>query len=307
MPRNDNADGLRRRTLSDPQRHVPASVRLKLLLGGGWNRTGWFLLGFGLILVWVFGGTNVLRDVAFFSGGLGVAEGQVASVTRTRVSINEKRVYEYHYTYSVDGISYEGATKGFGGKYRAKSNAAVEYVLKNHARSRIRNLSTGKIGVLFVAALPLIGVGLMGFGIVKGLRGLRLLRYGKLTNGVLISREATNTSINKRTVYKYTFAFKNDDQQSCEVSAKTHLSGRFSGEHIDGVEQTQSANIEEPLLYDPHNPEEALLLDDLPGAPRIDSRGQIPGSMSSLVPSLILPAVIIGGHAYWILKVLEAV
>jgi hypothetical protein len=296
-----------RRTLGDPPRDVPLSVRLHILLGGFNNQFGWLFFGFGLVFVWVFGGSNALYDLAFFRGELSIADGKVSAIVETNVSINDSEVYEYQYTYDVDNASYAGKTKAFGGEYVENDSVVVEYVVKDHGRSRIKGLSTGSGGVWLAGIFPLVGLCFMAFGIRKGVRGRRLLRDGRQATGELISQESTNAEVNDQTVFKFTFGFTADDGRSYEVIAKTHVVDRFAGENIEGDEEEQVTAVREPLLYSPYNPRDAVMLDDLPGGPRIGKGGEIVGPVVAWIPCLVIPLVTVIGHGYWFLHVLEVV
>lgn len=297
--------------MSDPPRTVPFSVQLRLLLGGFRNQFGWLLVGVGLMFVWVFGGTNVLYNLAFFSGELATTEGTISAVVETDITINDQRVYEYEYAYTVDDVSYRGATKGFASKYQENGSVTIEYCVDDQARSRIPRLSTTSIGLLVVVIFPLIGVIFIAFGVRKGLKGGRLLRDGRQAVGVLVSCEATNARVNDQVVYEFTFTFEAGDDKSYEVVTKTHETERFAGEgnlKIDqGKKRTSHAGVQEPILYNPFDPTDAVMLDDLPGGPRIDERGEIRGSGPARIPALIIPGLTVVGHTYWLLRVLEMV
>ena len=58
---------------------------------------------------------------------------------------------------------------------------------------------------------------------------------------------------------------------------------------------------EEPLLYDPMRPAYAVMLDDLPGNPRINDNGNIQaGPASGTIMLLIIPLATIIGHGMYI-------
>ena len=65
-------------------------------------------------------------------------------------------------------------------------------------------------------------------------------------------QEATNTKINKQTVYKLFFEFTANDGKTYQVVAKTHKTHRLLDEEL------------EALVYDPANPSNAVVLDALP-------------------------------------------
>ena len=286
--------------LSDPPRRVPLSVRLRILLGGFLNQFGWYFFGFGMVFVWLLGGSSALYALAHFHGDVAVTEGRISAVVETNMSINEERVYEYQYAYRVNGAEYFGATKAYYGEYEVNDPASVEYTLRDPTRSRIQGLGFGLWIALVTGVFPMIGLVFMAFGIRKGIRGARLLRYGKQATGTLVSQEPTRIEVNDQPVFEFTFEFEVEGEGLFEVVARTHLTERFAGEESDDED-----GVREPLLYNPHDPNDAILLDDLPGGPRIDERGEIRGVILSLLPSLIIPGVTVVGHGYWVLYLLE--
>jgi hypothetical protein len=106
-----------------------------------------------------------------------------------------------------------------------------------------------------------------------------------VTVGELKSKERTNTTINHRPVYKLTFEFRADNGSIYDVISKTHLPHLLEDE------------VEEQLLYDPHNPSSAVMLDNLPGSPYIDEMGYIHATdFKSGVLPLIMPGLTILVH-----------
>jgi len=298
---------------TDPPRHVPMSVRLRMRCGGFASQFGWLFFGFGMVFVWVFGGATALHNLVFFSGELASAEATVTEIAETNVEINDREVYRYVYSYEVEGRTYTGATKGFGGRYQVDDTANIEYCVDDHARSRIPDMSIGSFGMYFGMILPVVGLGFILAGQRKARNGGRLLRDGKFATGTLIGREPTNTTINKQRVFKYTFEFQADDNQIYTVSARSHLPHRFAGEATDvtGNESAEEFDIpngvNEPLVYDQYNPLDAVLLDDLPGEPRFDAHGDIAGNVGGLLLRLIIPGAAFFGHFFWLLHVIEIV
>jgi len=61
----------------------------------------------------------------------------------------------------------------------------------------------------------------------------------------------------------------------------------------------------EPLVYDPNNPERAVLLDNLPGAPHITEDGRITvKSPWKAISLLVIPTATVIGHSIWAIKLL---
>lgn len=286
--------------LSAPPRSVPLSLRLTLLFGGFKNVFGWFFVGFGLIFVWAFGGSQALHSLAFYSGELASVEGRVTAVVPTNVRINKIPIHAYQYSYRVDGAEYTGATEYFQGELQPGNSTRIEFPLQNPARSRIAGLDYDAWGVFIAAPFPLIGLAFVVLGLRHGRKGIRLLRYGRVATGELIKKRDTGTRINDQPVFEYSFRFKAADGYPHIATAKTH--DREPLESEDGV-----PGKGEPLLYNPHKPADAVLLDDLPGAPRIGPTGEILGNAAGLVLSLLMPGATVLGHVGWALHVLEII
>jgi hypothetical protein len=136
--------------------------------------------------------------------------------------------------------------------------------------------------LVFVALFPLLGLVLALRGIPRGLRRIRLLRSGRPALGRLVDRRETNVTINDEPVIALTFEFTTEDGATARVVERTHRP------------QLLEDDAEEPLLYDPQWPERAALLDHLPGAPRVDSRGRLHVKLGPrTVLPLLLPLVVI--------------
>lgn len=282
-------------------RTIPFAVRLRLLFGGPTGNFGWFFMGFGMIFFWVFGGNDLVTDTAFFSGELQSTSGKIVNSYETNLTINKRRVYEFKYNYKVDNQRYSGFEDGYLNDFKVGQKVDVEFPVNDVKRSRIKGFDQGKFQLGFVIIFPLVGLGFLIFNMIKGLRGIPVLKNGKLANGVLHSIKSTCMKVNKQPVDKYTFQFNTEDGRVYFVSAKTHDRTRFSGE--DDVEQI--GGVVEPLVYLEENPDKAFLLDDLPGFPRLDGAGRV--KKMSLIPVLILPTIVLGGHGFWVLKLLEVI
>jgi hypothetical protein len=143
--------------------------------------------------------------------------------------------------------------------------------------------SIAGLGVSFVYIFPIVGLALAMFGVRTGIRRRYLLSSGELALGTLKLKEPTNTKINNQTVYKYTFAFEVPGGGTYEATAKTHLQRKLEDEDF------------ERLVYDPRDPSEATLLDELPCRPAIDIRGNFDTEGSSQIllalANLVLPTV----------------
>ena len=145
--------------------------------------------------------------------------------------------------------------------------------------------------VYFVITLfPLIGLCLIAAGLRKGLRGLRLLRRGMTAEGRFIGKKATNTKINEQTVWELSYEFTTASGRTAVAKARNHEIEALTDQSL------------EPLVYDPLDPSNAVMLDDLPGRPRLDQDSVTRTEGSLRAPLLLaVPALTFFGHLAWTL------
>ena len=269
-----------------PPRRVPTSLRV-LSVFNGFALIGWFVFGFGMIFFWAFVGNS---DVSFITlRNAAQTHGKVTKVEETGASENDTTVMANHYEFSVAGRRFTGTSYTTGSRAAEGEDVQVEYSPGHPERSRIIGMRAGHFGpfVWFVTIFPLIGFLILWFSGKGGLKRTRLLRNGIFTTGTLIDKEPTNMTVNDRRVFELTFEFTARDGRKCEAKARTSTPERLQDEHA------------EPLLYDPDNPSEAYLLDEVPSRPEINGVGELVGRPVAAVLALILPVIVIGGHALY--------
>jgi|GEM_PF-6456975 len=149
----------------------------------------------------------------------------------------------------------------------------IEYTLKNI-------LLVGGIGLLFT----FIGVYFLRKGLNQGLLARHLLINGAMTKGKIVSWEETNTRINDEPVIAYTFEYQAEDV-TYQITEKTHLYQRLEDDD------------EEPILFDPRSPQDAIAIDVLPMELEVGRNGQLifanGAGILKLVLQLLIPAVCI--------------
>jgi len=304
--------------LSPPPRSVPISVKLGLLFGGFLNQLGWFFVGFGSILCWVFLSSADLTSFYQFRGEIETVSGVVTDSKRTNAYEGSGRrpmhgrrgighgtrrttysetgrktpIYANYYKFTgPDGKEYTGISYATGRKLQKGQSVTIEFPKGNPSVSRIKGMRRAIFGpaVSFVALFPLIGIVLVFFGLKNGIKANRLLAMGELATGTLKSKVATGTKVNNRPVYELTFEFKADDGNTYEVKTRTHQPELLTDQQ------------QETLLYDPFNPNYAVMLDSLPSAPEIDETGNLrPRNPLRMLLVLILPFLSLGGNGVYV-------
>jgi hypothetical protein len=273
------------RSLGDPPRFVPPSLRLGLLFGGFYNQFGWFFFGFGMIFYWVFV-TNADFDSLYFLGELETAPGVVTSVETLDFEVNDRKVRKVGYKFTVGGDERQGESYSTAGNHAVGGKVTIEFPAGNPDRSRIEDGMGAPMPIwcAFVVIFPVIGMIFFTVGFRRGRQAGRLLAEGEPSVGKLIDQETTQTRINDRPVVKFHYEFPAADGNIYAATASTHR-----------VETL--ANEQQPLLYNPANPGDATLLAHLPFKPDVDELGQIkPPRLRRLFWTMLIPTASILGH-----------
>ena len=264
-----------------------------MYLGWPLAQFGWAFGGFGLVFVWVFTLNADVASLWQFSGSLETVDGYVERVTETNFSEGGGEhskgtpVYEIHFRFEYpQGVQQQGVCYRTGWNPSPNEKVDVEFPRDKPETSRIVGTRRKPMGVfgLMPVIFPAIGFAMVIAGLVRGRRAHRLLGKGRLAAGTLVAKEATNTRVNNQTVYKLSFEFLDDRGERHTASARTHRSRKLED------------NDSELLLYDENRPNQAVMMDNLPGSPRIDSQGYLRGQPRRAVLCMLLPVIVVVGH-----------
>jgi hypothetical protein len=207
-----------------------------------------FLLYFSITINWKI----LLADEHEFTRARAV----ITAINETQYTVNDVSLFEYHYRYSTgEAQMHLGSFLEYEGLYRAGQEIQVEYlnsspeVSKFSGRDR-RNLDQ----IMFLAGL---GGTLTGFlflvpSIRKTRRERKILTSGRPAMGTLLHAEPTNMKVNEQTVFKLTFEFSTDRNQSQQFTIKSHM--------LRNLTEGQSRM----LVYDPRQPSNAVIVETLP-------------------------------------------
>ncbi len=271
--------------LTTTPRAVPPALAARVTVGQALAQLG-ALLGLvdGALVCAMLPLVRPARELAFV-GALEHRDGRVTSIAATRTRIDGEPVREFGYEF-VDGAGrqHEGASFATRGPSRGQA-VSIEFPAGHPERSRIVGMSGATIPpfmLLPMSAIGVVGFVLFGVAVRRGRRAVRLLRIGEPATGRLLARTPTNTTINGRRVWALRFGFTARDGRAYETLAKSHHPRRLMDE------------ADEPLVYDPHDPSSAAMMDALPGKPRIGADGQLregrPAGRVVILPTLAVLA-----------------
>lgn len=241
-------------------RDLPLRLKLKVIFGNPLTIIGLAFLIISIPFVIVFVGNSDFRSLKF-NRNSPVIEGTIDKVTATNSTVNNQRVYKYTYNFRrPDGTPQTGVSFTEGKIYQEGEKVDIEYVYDEPAISRIKGMKTSTFDLwVFLIILPFIIVGgiLFGLSFNKSMKAIKLLRYGTVAYGKLIESNPTNTTINKRRVYKMLFEFTARDNKKYIAEARSHTPEYLSDEK------------EEKLVYNIYKPNDAVLIDSLPKAVKV--------------------------------------
>lgn len=259
--------------LAKPPRHVPFDVNVKARLGGFLQQFGWVFFTFGMLFVVLFvSHGNLAQAVAkelAFRGAHATVQGVVTRAEETNAEENEQDVVLFFFEYEVEGQKFFGECYFTGWRYDEGDSVKVVYSPEDPGLAKIVDGRWSHFSIwvgLLVFLFPGIGLALVLSSLPNCNRSAKLLKYGRLSYGEMVSKEATNTQINEQTVFEFTFKFKAESTgREHLVKSRTHVTSNLEDEEF------------EPILYLANQPEQAVLFDNLPGNPSVTPQGQLKG------------------------------
>jgi len=216
----------------------------------------------GSILSVVFFPRHLPAELALDFGRKAMATGKVDGSTRTTWTVNDRSVYKIAYTFTAeDGREYHGFSFRTGSSYPPGEQVEIEYLPDRPTVSRIRGLRVNVIGIftLFILIFPALGLSFAGYALIslsgQVRKGLRLLAEGDLAWGKVESVTRTMTQINSQYVYKIAVGF--------EAAGPHQATYRTRGSDVDRAANWQKDQTPIRVLYDPQNPDFALVVETL--------------------------------------------
>ena len=240
--------------IGEAPRNVSLTARLYLRLCSVFAGVlGWVfaMVGFTFALVAAFIGLDDAIPRMWNDAGIGI----IAGIEEANFTINDQEVFAYHFeTIDDEGETIDGTSYGYGGKHDVGDGVSLQRAGK---RYRIEGLTLTSGGVLFT--LMFFGAGMLfgGIGICfpiyswfAGGKAIQLLRDGTTIGARFLDMKPTGTVVNGRTLMNVRFEYQVDGEKYT-VSAYALDTSRLTDTPCKAV------------LYDPMQPERAIVLDGL--------------------------------------------
>ncbi len=268
------------------ERLIPFQLKLQCLFGQRLSFSGWLVLAFGSVFAWAFAGAVDLHDMTGFNVPTAKVVGEVTGTKKTGYSENKRAVVGYNYKFEYIDNHYEDTSYSKYLEPQVGSKVEVEFTNPNY--SRIVGMRRGIMppGMLLILILPGIGIVLIWFGVLSGLKDIKLLTLGVQATAKVISIKDTGMKVNRRTVRIYELEYPTREGRSARGQIRSSL-------------LNLSEDSEEQILYDPTNTSWVKLLDLLPAKVTIDSKGEI-GFSPRLPLYLIAPFLTVAGNLIYL-------
>lgn len=211
--------------------------RLVILLGGMLQQMGWGFFGVGMIFFWIFVMNSEARYLLFLDGKWVETKGILKNVAVTNTEGNDRKMYAYTFIFKDKAAVHESVWYDYLRTEYERPNITVpvEFKERNPKRAGIKGMSTSTFPsfVLFVVIFPLLGLGFIIAGIIANLKSLKMLVNGHFTEGKIVSKEATGTVINNKTVFKFTFEFEPPGGMKHQATCATHQTWKVEDEEME--------------------------------------------------------------------------
>lgn len=239
---------------ADTPRNISFLLKLRIFFKGPTALAGVIFLLAGCIFPAVFGRMADFRSMFVFKDSDPVMPGIITHLRPTSSSINDREVYEYGFIFRANDKDYSGHSFSTD-LYDISDTVQVQYKADDPFNCKVQNMGTAPFSAwMFFAMLsmPVFGLIFSIRSIITGRRNIALVKHGVLVKGKITRKESTLVSINDQKVYKVFFSFQSADRSMREAFVRTHQ-----------VEQLREST-EVPVLYDPSDPSNAVLVDTLP-------------------------------------------
>ena len=276
-------------------RSIPLAIRMQIILGGTMLKLSWVMFAAAMSLGIVAVRMSDLSPLyPYIYGELRTVQGTVTENYYTNASVNEEPVMATVFVFeSTGGFYYENVSYRTGFAHDEGQTVTVKYPAGYPSYTYIDGMQAGEFHLLFLLCLILpFGLALfIFFRIWRGVKDLHLLTNGVMASGTLIEKKATGTEVNDQMVFKLTFEFTDTIGKKFQHVVKTHLTEQLEDDE------------EERLFYLRDDPNKATMVDDLPGSPVINRRGEIERlERPSLFLTIALPLANIVGFGWYFLR-----
>lgn len=241
-----------------PPRQLTPGIRRTL---GSWKGSRTLLIfgalfgTFGLLFCFVFLPWRWPLEWWLERGDPIVVPGQVASVTKTRMSINQVRVWRVEVAYRDLGEERRSVGYTTGSKF----SPGAEAMVRVHRDDPDLNcpegarMSEGSMFTAFVLVFPAAGFGLVAGAVVSRARRMRILERGIRARAMIASMKKTRSSMNDHPVHEATLRIDGIPEP---VRIRRH-----NPEEVRCLREGMEAGTALTVMFDPGKPKRLVIPD----------------------------------------------
>ena len=251
---------------------------------------GWCVLAAASVFFWVFVAHSDLVSERRFRGDIRSTEATVENV-----ALRGRRGEAVHvdFTYTVAGERHSARSYATSRASIPKDTIA-EYPAERPQSARLRGLdahafSGGLYFALGVACVGLLGLTSLAAGTVAGLRNGGFFQRAQLAYGRLVEDRPAHKD-GKSQMRSLRFEYVPASHDPADPNAP-----RWRSLFIVSAKEAQrlSDDAEEPMLYDPDQPERAMTIDNLECGVALGTNGRVRARPAALAIGVALPLVVL--------------
>ncbi len=280
--------------IAPPPRKLSFKVRQSTHFGSRLSFIVMLFLIAPAVLTWVFDPLEMIETERKFDGDVSIADGWVTDSYLSNWGDEDEDIYavEYEFT-AADGSTYHDTAWAF--EHVDNDNSVtVEYITGEPSISRVRGMRDYPAGVWTPILIPIIfsvgGAVALTIAFLRNRRNRRVLEKGEFDTATFIDKHPTSAIVNNKPLYLMRFEYEVGGKRY-ETTTKTI--------HPEKLEDDE----EELLVYNPNDPSEAYLIDNLPGSVELRSDGTFVAKNKYIaVIAVFAPYAILASYALYVLS-----
>jgi|GEM_PF-4926166 len=225
--------------LNSAPRSLPWTTKSSLMLGGWVSFSAWIIIGM-MFMRFVVHWPEIRFGLDNYADG---------SITLVENLEDDEIVFSNHFSFYHEGKLHKGITKSIEEEYQKGDEVGIEFQYDNPSNAQIEGHDLWPAEILVPVGFGILALIVIIVRIRKGLLVISMLQKGHLAWAKLLKKEGTGVFLDQHEVFKMTFEYRDLQNQRHRIIVKTH------------VNEELEDDPEEPVLFEPRNPQNAIMFD----------------------------------------------